>query len=303
MDTPLLSIILPSFNRARVLRRAIESVLRQEERAIELILVDDGSQDETPDLVRSIADSRLRYLRFETNRGGNFARNRAIEAARAPIISFLDSDDEFLPHKVTRVLDFFARHPKIAGLVDSHQLFYEDGRPARDVRNPDDLDPENFRRRLFQGTLAKPTPAISASRDALIAVGLFDETLRRRQDMDLLARLSRRYPCASIAEILWKKHWVAGAISADRGNFIDALLAILDRHPEYSARDDYKIGLERDIVRHFAELAAGFEGKALWRDFFRLRQDGRIGCPALSQWPRGWRIFCRRLIAFFRQSR
>ncbi|RPI46111.1 MAG: glycosyltransferase [Betaproteobacteria bacterium] len=297
MAAPKLSIVLPTYNRAAILGRAITSALAQTERDIELIVVDDGSTDGTEEFVHTISDARLRYLRYSPNRGGNHARNRGIEAAGARIVSFLDSDDELLPQKATVVLDFFTKHPEIDGLLDSHVLLRDDAQMGpRERKNPDDLDPASFRRGIFQGTLSKPTPAISARKKALLDIGMFDERLRRRQDLDLLARLSRNHACASISTVLWRKHWVEGAISAERGSFVEAMLAICDRHPEYVERPDFRIGLERDVVRHFAELAAGFHIPLICRDIARLRRDGRIRMPPLRLWRRGARIFWRALV-------
>ena len=293
---PRLSIVLPTYNRESTLARAVRSALGQVESSLEVIVVDDGSSDGTRALIETIADPRLRYMTHHPNRGGNYARNRGIEAALAPIVCFLDSDDEFLPGKASYVLDFFDRHPGIDGLLDSHLLVFEDGRASSERRNPHDLDPVRFRAGFFRGELSKPTPAISARRAALIDIGLFDETLRRRQDMDLLLRLTRRHAGASTDQVLWRKHWVEGAISADRENFVAALLAILDRHPEYASNPHYSVGLERDIVRHVAELAAAGRFSTAWRDLKRLRLDARVRLPALASWRRGWRIFRRRLV-------
>ena len=296
LSPPRLSIVLPTYNREQTLARAIASALGQSETALELIVVDDGSSDGTSTLIETIADPRLRYLAHHPNRGGNYARNRGIEAALAPIICFLDSDDEFLPGKASYLLDFFDRHPGIDGLLDSHLLVFDDARAPTERRNPHDLDPARFRAGIFRGSLSKPTPAISARRGALIDIGLFDETLRRRQDMDLLLRLSRAHACASTDQVLWRKHWVRGAISSDRENFVAALLAIVDRHPEYATNPEYRIGLERDIVRHVAELAAAGGLATIYRDFKQLRLDGRVRLPGLGAWRRGWRIFRRHLI-------
>ena len=297
MPAPKLSIVLPTYNRAAILGRAITSALAQTERDIELIVVDDGSTDGTEEFFQAISDARLRYLRYSPNRGGNHARNRGIEVAGASIVSFLDSDDEFLPQKASVVLDFFTKHPEIDGLLDSHVLVRNDAQTSlRERKNPDDLDPASVRRRIFQGALAKPTPAISVRKKALLDIGMFDETLRRRQDLDLLVRLSRNHACACISTVLWRKHWVGDAISAERGTFVEAMLAICDRHPEYVERPDYRIGLERDIVGHFAKLAAGSHIRLICRDIARLRRDGRIRMPPLRLWRRGARVFWRTLI-------
>ncbi|RPI41064.1 MAG: glycosyltransferase family 2 protein, partial [Betaproteobacteria bacterium] len=292
----LVTTILPVYNRAAMLRESAATVLAQTYRNIELIIVDDGSSDDTAALVEGLADPRIRYLKHSPNRGGNYARNRGIEAAQAPIVSFLDSDDAFLPEKAAFVLDFFARDSRIDALLDSHVLVYANGRPPRERRNPADLDPARFRLGIFNGTLTKPTPAVSARRAALIKIGGFDEGLRRRQDMDLLLRLSRKHACASSDRMLWRKHWVAGAISAERDSFIAALLAICDRHPDYLTQAEYRVGLERDLVRHFAELAAAGHWRTIARDVRRLRSDGRVRRPALRVWPSGARIFFKHLV-------
>lgn len=296
---PELSIVLPSYNRAHILPRAVASVLAQTVRDLELIVVDDGSKDETASVVAAIEDPRLVYLRSAENNGGNWARNRGIEAARAPIISFLDSDDEFLPHKAEAVLAFFASHPEIHVLLDSFIARNETrGRvEERTRRNKPSLDRETFRTAILTGKVNKPTPAISARRQALLEVGMFDESLRRSQDMDLLLRLSRRHGCATIDQILWRKHWVNDAISAERNTFLEGLLAICDRHPDYVSNPTYRKGLHRDVARHFAELAAAGEFRLIRRDLGRIRRDGRLGIPPLKQWLRGWSIFWSKLRA------
>ena len=93
------SSIIPTFNRSKVLARAIESALSQLRPSDELIVVDDGSTDGTPDLLRSYTDSRLRYIQ-QPNGGAGAARNRGAAEARGELLAFLDSDDEWLPGKL-----------------------------------------------------------------------------------------------------------------------------------------------------------------------------------------------------------
>ena len=98
--TPKVSVILPVHNRADVLPRAIESVLGQELREFELVVIDDGSTDGSAEVAGSFGDERIRLIRLDRNRGGNVARNEGIRAARAPLIAFLDSDDRYFPDKL-----------------------------------------------------------------------------------------------------------------------------------------------------------------------------------------------------------
>ena len=100
MNYPVVSVVIPTYNRACLLGRAIQCVLNQSFQDIEVIVVDDASQDNSADIVNSLDDSRIKYLRHEKNRGGSSARNTGIKAARGEYIAFLDDDDEWMPTKI-----------------------------------------------------------------------------------------------------------------------------------------------------------------------------------------------------------
>jgi len=102
---PTVSVVIPTYNRAELLTRAIDSVLAQTYDDFELLVVDDGSTDDTEAVVTAYDDDRVRYLAHETNRGANPARNTGIEAAEGEFVAFLDSDDEWRPRKLEAQLD------------------------------------------------------------------------------------------------------------------------------------------------------------------------------------------------------
>lgn len=114
---PTVSVVIPTYNRASVLSRAINSVLSQSFEDLELVIVDDGSTDETEEVIRSYDDPRIEYIRFEVNKGANTARKTGIEAAKGRYISFLDSDDKWLPSKVEQQVKRFNTGSKDVGLV------------------------------------------------------------------------------------------------------------------------------------------------------------------------------------------
>ena len=107
-DAPLVSVVLPTFNRERLLPRAINSVLNQTYKNLELIIVNDGSTDDTEKVVKGYSDKRIRYYKQELNKGGSAARNVGIKLARGELISFQDSDDEWLPEKLERQVRKFS---------------------------------------------------------------------------------------------------------------------------------------------------------------------------------------------------
>ena len=268
---PSISVILPTYNRASVLNRAIASVLAQTEADFELIVVDDGSTDETDRVLAKIHDSRIRLIRSEVNRGGNWARNRGVEASRAELVAFLDSDDSYLEHKLEVILSLFAEHPSIDVWVDSFVCRDERdrGKPDKKKINPDGCEGEAFRAAVFERRIAKATTALSMRKKALVEVGLFDETLRRRQDLDVILRLSRRYPCRTTDRVLWVKYERADAISRDARTYLGAAIDICDRHPEYL--EDHPDALYKDLRSHFSKLLKRREWKTFAIDARRYR--------------------------------
>ena len=147
---------MPVFNRAEVVTRAVNSVLAQSFEDFELIVVDDGSSDGTADRLRTIADPRLKLIALDRNAGGNAARNRGIREAKAPLITFLDSDDEFLPDRLASTVRYFDDHPDVDLLVDACIKRWPAGSGKRDrVRHTPELEGNEavlaalFDRRLF----------------------------------------------------------------------------------------------------------------------------------------------------------
>ena len=239
-----ISVILPVHNRADVLSRAIESVIGQELSEFELLVVDDGSTDDSAGVADSFSDPRIRVLRLPRNRGGNVARNEGIRAASAPLLAFLDSDDRYLPDKLGYAVAEFERRPALDLLVDSFIKVQPPGSRKAEVtrRNPVIADREQFRAALFTRQLWKATPSITVKREIALKAGSFDETLRRLQDFDFLIRVSEIANCVATDAVLWVKYWDANAISA-QDNMIPANVELVRRHPEYLRTAAYRPGL------------------------------------------------------------
>lgn len=286
---PAVTVVLPVFNRVQVVSRAIESVLGQSFADFELLVVDDGSSDGTGKLLAQLGDPRLRVLELPSNGGACAARNAGIEAARGEIVCFLDSDDVYLPSKLEYVVGRFAASPELDLLVDSFVSRKSLGhkRGVKSKLNPPGLSGRAFRAAVFERRIAKATTALSVRRRALLDVGLFDPRLRRRQDLDLVLRLSQKHVCETTDAILWEKHDSRDAISRDHGLFLQATIDICDRHPEYLER--HAASLHRDLRSHFVALLKRGEWKAFVGDarlyaayprfqhsLVRLLLDGRL---------------------------
>jgi glycosyltransferase involved in cell wall biosynthesis len=125
VKTPLLSVVIPSWNRAQLVRDAICSVLLQREGEVEAIVVDDASTDSTVELLEREFGDRIRLLRVEHRRGPGGARNAGARLARGEFVAFLDSDDIWLPGKLDAELDVFAHFPEAEVVVSDSQNFFE----------------------------------------------------------------------------------------------------------------------------------------------------------------------------------
>jgi glycosyltransferase involved in cell wall biosynthesis len=272
MQLPAIAVIMPVHNRANVVRRAIDSVLAQSFTDFELMVVDDGSKDGTADIVAQIEDPRVRLIRVAVNGGSNAARNRGIAGSTAALLAFLDSDDVYLPGKLGWVVDLFARRPDIDVLVDSFTKEFPsapDRSPAMRI-NPVIDGSDEFLTALFARRLWKATPAISVRRDAAERAGQFDPALRRRQDFDFLVRLAAVARCASTDQILWTKFESEEAISAKPETFLDATIELCRRYPQYLSNPAYRVGLSRDVARHFGRLWSKRRFGVARRDAFRF---------------------------------
>ncbi len=186
---PLVSVIIPTYNRDWIVKEAIESVLAQDFSDYELIVVDDGSDDRTPEILAAYEDP-ITVIR-QSNRGVSAARNRGIAAATGRLIAFLDSDDLWLPQKLSAQVNFFAENPNAVICQTEEQW----------VRNGVRVNPKKrhlkFSGMIFERSLAlclvSPS-AVMITKALFDAVGVFDEDLPACEDYDLWLRISCRYP-------------------------------------------------------------------------------------------------------------
>ena len=273
-NPPAISVVMPVFNRVPVVGNAVRSVLAQTFADFELIVVDDGSTDAIAEMLAAFDDPRLKYLRLAENAGGNAARNRGIEAARAPLIAFLDSDDQYLPHKLDFTVRYFAKRPEVDVLLDSFIKRYpERNRVDLTLRNPVLDDNEQILDALFNRRIWKATPGIAVRRDAAIRAGMFDEELRRRQDFDFIIRLAEVARMATTDQVNWVKSYSTDTISGSLGSFTASTIQFYRRHPEYFSNPSYRTGFAHDLGRHFARLARHRRVGLAWRDATHLARE------------------------------
>ncbi len=183
-QAPLISVIIPAYNQADYLAAAVHSVLDQTYRNIEVIVVDDGSTDQTAEIGQSFADPRVRYFHQE-NRGLSGARNTGIRNARGDYLSYLDSDDLFLPDKLSLLAKVLDATPEV-GLVAGQAIPIDESEQkiGKVFDTPLPADPTNL-------LLGNPlhVGSVLVRKSCQDEVGFFDETLRSYEDWDMWLRL------------------------------------------------------------------------------------------------------------------
>ncbi len=186
---PLVSVVIATRNRAALLPASARSVLAQSAADLELILVDDASDDATPEAMAALAaaDPRVRILRLPRRAGLAGARNRGIEGARGEYVAFNDDDDLWLPDKLERQLAGFRVCPEAALVYSPMIVVGTDGRERRVGANA--RDGHAALRRLLRGNFIG-VPCVLVRREALVCAGCFDEELPALEDWDLWIRLA-----------------------------------------------------------------------------------------------------------------
>jgi len=200
---PKVSVIIPTHNRADILREAITSVLSQSFSDFEIVVVDDASRDNTSEVVRAIDDQRIKYLRHETNRGVALARNTGVLNSTGQYIAFLDDDDEWLPDKLKKQYDLLEGSPVIVGVVHTGS-FAVDVSSRKILRQ---LTPTKrgkiFDEMFIQNSIA-PTSTFFLRRECFERVGLFDVKLEFGEDFDMWLRIAKEFQFEYIEEPLVK---------------------------------------------------------------------------------------------------
>lgn len=200
----MISVVIPTRNRAGLVCRAVRSVLSQSHRNLECIVVDDASDDGTAAKIEALGDPRLKVVVHDSPRHASAARNTGIAVASGTYIAFLDDDDEWLPTKLARQLDLLRSLPEPVGMVYCW-VEYLDNVSGRVTRYAPTLTGNVFPE-VFDRQRIGPCSSLMVRRDVLEVVGGFDDQLPRGNDGDFIRRVCRQYEVDYVPEILVRMH-------------------------------------------------------------------------------------------------
>lgn len=198
---PRVSVIIPTYNRAEFVQSAVTSVLNQTFVDFEVIVVDNGSTDDTKSVVECLSDERVKYYRLEKNNGVSPARNFGIKNSSAKFVAFLDDDDEWLPEKLAAQVDLIERSPSVVGCVYTGYLTV--ARATNKIVNQ--VTPSkkgDLSRELCMRNCVGTASTVLLKRECMEKVGMFDESIYFGEEYDLWLRMSQEWHFEYIKEPL-----------------------------------------------------------------------------------------------------
>jgi glycosyltransferase involved in cell wall biosynthesis len=267
---PRVSVLIPTRNRARLMREAIVSVLAQTFQDFEIIIIDDASEDDTQAVISSLSDVRIRYFRHATNRGEAASRNAGVAHAGGEYIAFLDDDDTWLPEKLAMQVELLDRCPaRIGGVYTAYdRVDIKTGAIISTV--PAEKRGNIYGELRAQNWVGCPS-AVMVRRECFDKVGRFDEQIKFGVDYDMWIRISRFYDFEVLNLPLVHYAVHSDRLSADTGTILRGKEDQLAKYADYFAAD------RRSYGRYFLSLGVLYcynrklvEGRAALRRAIRI---------------------------------
>lgn len=264
------SVIIPTYNRRELVQRAIGTVLAQTREVQEIVVIDDGSTDGTGDALAQAFGDRILYVR-QVNRGVSAARNQGLRIARGRFLALLDSDDEWLPEKTQRQVEWLQDRPEFGMVLCDVIRTDSTGKPVDRFRRREQMpiDGDVLRWVLLNPALA-PASAMMR-REVYESVGGFDESLPTGEDLDFHLRVAARWPIGVVDVAL---------VHAMRGH--DGLSSLARTY------DDYVRVIERAAAQAVGRIPKVDISRALARAYARNAR----GMVLTHRWAEAWRLAC-----------
>ncbi len=270
---PLVSVVMPVYNSEEYLAEAVESILSQTFTDFEFIIVDDGSEDNSAEIIRSHMgrDFRIQLIQLVENAGEAAARNAGFAVAKGEFYACQDSDDISLPERLEKQVNFLQSHPEVGAVGVHSRVVSEDKQPISNREPP--VRHAEILLDHFIGMLSAPFQhsALMMRRDLLLEAGGYDESMRFSPDSDLMTRLLGRTMFANIAEFLYLYRRRAGQLTSQHNAKFDQYRLLLRQRRLERIWGEAPIdSLERlASVRPWSKLSWR-ERRAAKRDIMRL---------------------------------
>ena len=229
---PKVDVIIPAYNAASFLPMALESVIAQTYSDWKIILIDDGSTDNTQDVVARYAGqlrSKLLYIR-QANRGLPAARNAAIANCSAEFLALLDADDVWLPNRLEESLKRFEGRPDVGLSYGFISRIDAAGVVVDTFTNRSEFPEGHVAPQIYMRTMNLPCPTVTFRRECVEAVGVFDESLQATEDRDLWLRIAQRYTVSLVPKVIAQYRMSPHGMTTDPNRMLKAQLQFVRKH-------------------------------------------------------------------------
>jgi glycosyltransferase involved in cell wall biosynthesis len=300
------SIIIPTYNREKLLFRAIQSVLAQTYKNFELIIIDDASTDHTATVVSNFCEPRIRFIRLDQNNGVSIARNTGLSLCSGDYIAFLDSDDAWVPNKLEKQIKIFEKSAADTGVVYS-SINILDGLKINQKGNTINATGHIYEDLLYQNFVGTPSSVI-LRKNCLNSDIRFDPLLRCCEDWDVWLKLAKdwKFVCISEPLITYLNHEDSQRGSTNSDAIISGYLRFLNRYhtPDFrknvsrigtfslNRKAEYLMNIGRRLICH-GSLVESNEAIQLSKQYFRL---------AYKTSPTSWKLLTHYLAALMGTS-
>jgi glycosyltransferase involved in cell wall biosynthesis len=231
-EMPKVDIIIPAYNAAKYLPTAIASVLGQTFEDWRILLIDDGSTDNTAEVVAPFIQQlgpKLQYIK-QPNSGLPAARNTAIRNSSSEFLALLDADDVWLPCRLFESVKYFENHPQVGLSYSFVEIIDSTGETIKICDNIQEHAEGRIASYIYMRMVDMPCPTITFRRNCIDDVGLFDETLRASEDRDLWLRIAQRYEVGLVPTVLAQYRLAPGSMSTDSERMLKAQLQFIKKH-------------------------------------------------------------------------
>lgn len=297
-NLPLVSIILPAYNCAAFLPHSIGSILAQTYNSYEIIVIDDGSTDNTKEVLEPFSQ-RIKYIQFEQNRGLPIARNAGIRSAQGKYIAFIDADDLWLPEKLQTDVGYFQQHPEVS-MVFSKHINIDDRGCELNGSTKKQLPSGNIFIQLFYEQNFIISSSVVVRKEVFETTGLFDEQLVNCQDWDMWLRIAFHFKVAGINTPLVKYRHNPHSLSKNRNNVLKYQKIVIDKIYNKFKNSENSITeklYKKRLASHYAKI-----GRHYLRIGDKKRANENFGL-SLKNDPLNFRSIRYYLCMFFHKSK
>ena len=234
-----ISVVIPSYNRAHTIVKAIESVQSQSYPVDEIIIVDDSSTDNTGQIVKSIDDDRIKYFYLEKNNGAAGARNYGVSQTRNDIIAFLDSDDVWHHDKIEKQIALKNENPHLRLIYTAYVRIYDSSEEIYpDMSGKTRLEGDMLSQILFENTVG--TPTILMEKSLFDEIKGFDVALRSLEDWDLTIRAAKKTSFGFVPEVLVDAIYLNDGVTSDMNEYFKSRCHMMRKYrQEYLETDTF----------------------------------------------------------------